>query len=110
MTIGLILGLIALGLLVLLLTWLRVCVVIVKQGTKKVVERFGVYRRTLSEGFHLILKPFDRIALNPWSAIPEETVALLTKWDRENNPQGLLTEEETELMERRIAEYQRSYR
>ncbi len=109
-TIGLALGIIFAVLLIVLLIWLRLCLVIVKEGTKKVVERFGVYRRTLDEGIHFIFKPFDRIALNPWSAMPDETFELLQKWDMENNSSAynMLSNEEYELMERRISDIKAS--
>lgn len=104
---GIILGVIIAAIVVILLTWIRVCVVLVKQGTKKVVERFGVYRRTLGEGFHLILKPFDRIALNPWRAIPQETEDMLRAWSEENTPENdsTLSDEEMELMQRRLDDF-----
>lgn len=45
------------------------CIVIVKQGTRKIVERFGSYRTTLNEGLHIIFRPFDRIAPIPWKVL-----------------------------------------
>jgi len=69
--------------LVLLLIYLNCCIIIVKQGTKKVVERLGVYRRTLNAGFHFIFKPLDRIAPVPWEILSkkEQQLYLKTKQD-----------------------------
>ena len=53
----------------LLFVYLASCIVIVKQGTRKIVERFGSYNRTLKEGIHIIFRPFDRIAPVPWNIL-----------------------------------------
>lgn len=49
--------------------YLASCIVIVKQGTRKIVERFGSYNRTLKEGLHIIFRPFDKIAPVPWNIL-----------------------------------------
>ncbi len=49
--------------------YMSLCFVVVKQGTRKIVERFGVYRKVLKEGVHFILRPFDRIAPVPWEVL-----------------------------------------
>ena len=49
--------------------YLATCIVIVKQGTRKIVERFGSYNRTLKEGIHIIFRPFDKIAPVPWNIL-----------------------------------------
>ena len=54
---------------ILLFIYLASCIVIVKQGTRKIVERFGSYNRTLKEGLHIIFRPFDRIAPVPWNIL-----------------------------------------
>ena len=54
---------------ILLFIYLASCIVIVKQGTRKIVERFGSYNRTLREGIHIIFRPFDRIAPVPWNIL-----------------------------------------
>ena len=54
---------------ILLFIYLASCIVIVKQGTRKIVERFGSYNRTLKEGIHIIFRPFDRIAPVPWNIL-----------------------------------------
>ena len=54
---------------VLLFVYLASCVIIVKQGTRKIVERFGSYSRTLKEGIHIIFRPFDKIAPVPWNVL-----------------------------------------
>lgn len=54
---------------VLLAIYLSCCIIIVKQGTRKIVERFGTYNRTLKEGFHFIFRPFDKIVPIPWSVL-----------------------------------------
>lgn len=54
---------------VLLFIYLASCIVIVKQGTRKIVERFGSYNRTLKEGIHIIFRPFDKIAPVPWNIL-----------------------------------------
>ena len=54
---------------VLLFIYLASCIIIVKQGTRKIVERFGSYNRTLKEGIHIIFRPFDRIAPVPWNIL-----------------------------------------
>jgi len=53
----------------LLFIYLASCIIIVKQGTRKIVERFGSYNRTLKEGIHVIFRPFDRIAPVPWNIL-----------------------------------------
>lgn len=53
----------------LLFIYLACCIVIVKQGTRKIVERFGSYNRTLKEGLHIIFRPFDKIAPVPWNIL-----------------------------------------
>lgn len=55
--------------IILLFIYLACCIVIVKQGTRKIVERFGSYNRTLKEGIHIIFRPFDRIAPVPWNIL-----------------------------------------
>ena len=62
------LGILVTG-IVLIFIYLSLCVVIVKQGTRKIVERLGVYRRTLKEGVHVIWRPFDKIAPIPWDVL-----------------------------------------
>jgi len=54
---------------ILLFIYLASCIIIVKQGTRKIVERFGSYNRTLREGIHIIFRPFDRIAPVPWNIL-----------------------------------------
>ena len=54
---------------ILLFIYLASCIVIVKQGTRKIVERFGSYNRTLKEGIHIIFRPFDKIAPVPWNIL-----------------------------------------
>ena len=54
---------------ILLFIYLASCIIIVKQGTRKIVERFGSYNRTLKEGIHIIFRPFDRIAPVPWNIL-----------------------------------------
>ena len=54
---------------VLLFIYLASCIIIVKQGTRKIVERFGSYNRTLKEGIHIIFRPFDKIAPVPWNIL-----------------------------------------
>ena len=54
---------------VLVFIYLASCIVIVKQGTRKIVERFGSYNRTLKEGIHIIFRPFDKIAPVPWNIL-----------------------------------------
>ena len=54
---------------VLLFIYLASCIIIVKQGTRKIVERFGSYNRTLKEGLHIIFRPFDKIAPVPWNIL-----------------------------------------
>ena len=53
----------------LLFIYLASCIIIVKQGTRKIVERFGSYNRTLKEGIHIIFRPFDKIAPVPWNIL-----------------------------------------
>jgi len=53
----------------LLFIYLASCIIIVKQGTRKIVERFGSYNRTLKEGLHIIFRPFDKIAPVPWNIL-----------------------------------------
>ena len=55
--------------ILLVFIYLASCIVIVKQGTRKIVERFGSYNRTLKEGIHIIFRPFDRIAPVPWNIL-----------------------------------------
>ena len=52
-----------------LFIYLASCIIIVKQGTRKIVERFGSYNRTLKEGIHIIFRPFDKIAPVPWNIL-----------------------------------------
>lgn len=52
-----------------LFIYLSSCIIIVKQGTRKIVERFGSYNRTLKEGLHIIFRPFDKIAPVPWNVL-----------------------------------------
>ena len=52
-----------------LFIYLASCIIIVKQGTRKIVERFGQYNRTLKEGIHIIFRPFDKIAPVPWNIL-----------------------------------------
>ena len=54
---------------ILVFIYLASCIVIVKQGTRKIVERFGSYNRTLKEGLHIIFRPFDKIAPVPWNIL-----------------------------------------
>ena len=54
---------------ILLFIYLASCIIIVKQGTRKIVERFGSYNRTLKEGIHIIFRPFDKIAPVPWNIL-----------------------------------------
>lgn len=54
---------------ILLFVYLASCIIIVKQGTRKIVERFGSYNRTLKEGIHIIFRPFDKIAAVPWNVL-----------------------------------------
>lgn len=54
---------------ILLFVYLASCIIIVKQGTRKIVERFGSYNRTLKEGIHIIFRPFDKIAPVPWNVL-----------------------------------------
>ena len=54
---------------VLLFIYLASCIIIVKQGTRKIVERFGSYNRTLKEGIHIIFRPFGKIAPVPWNIL-----------------------------------------
>ena len=54
---------------ILFFIYLASCIVIVKQGTRKIVERFGSYNRTLKEGIHIIFRPFDKIAPVPWNIL-----------------------------------------
>lgn len=54
---------------ILLFVYLASCIIIVKQGTRKIVERFGSYSRTLKEGIHIIFRPFDKIAPVPWNIL-----------------------------------------
>lgn len=67
LTLALILVLVVVS--VLFFVYFSMCIVIVKQGTRKIVERFGSYRTTLSEGVHIIFVPFDRIAPVPWEVL-----------------------------------------
>ena len=54
---------------IILFIYLCSCIIIVKQGTRKIVERFGSYNRTLKEGIHIIFRPFDKIAPVPWNIL-----------------------------------------
>ena len=54
---------------ILLFIYLASCIIIVKQGTRKIVERFGSYNRTLKEGIHIIFRPFDKIDPVPWNIL-----------------------------------------
>ena len=54
---------------ILLFIYFASCIIIVKQGTRKIVERFGSYNRTLKEGIHIIFRPFDKIAPVPWNIL-----------------------------------------
>lgn len=68
-TIAFILAAIFVLVAILLFIYLASCIIIVKQGTRKIVERFGSYNRTLKEGIHIIFRPFDKIAPVPWNIL-----------------------------------------
>ena len=64
---------------VLVFIYLASCIVIVKQGTRKIVERFGSYNRTLKEGIHIIFRPFDKIAPVPWNILSNSSLSEIDK-------------------------------
>lgn len=93
---GILIGVIAIVVAaVILAIYLSCCIVIVKQGTRKIVERFGTYNRTLKEGFHFIFRPFDKIVPIPWSvlSISERDLYLKNRAKKKSNFQNDLPNE-----------------